>query len=170
MWTVIADCSQAQRPRSRARDRAITRTTRFHRERIASDESPLIGGASGRLAKCQAHQATTAASHTDPMANVCDANWINGKLLTGCSSLHKGHALTWRKSGTVLPAAHIGKSHPIENAAIRSRRTIPHPSKCRTNKLNSSRTTGSPCRLTVSRVCSNAWFDWHMEFVPLLAR
>ena len=39
----------------------------------------------------------------------------------------------------MLPAAHIGRSHPIENAAIRSRRIIPRYSKWRTLAISGSR-------------------------------
>ena len=141
-----------------AREQRAIHAAGIHRDFIASCGSTPLGGASGRSANRQAHQAMTAASHADPMANVCDANRINGKLLTGCSPLHKGHASTRRNSRTVLPAAHIGRSHPIENAAIRSRRIIPHKLKWQTKKLSSYQPADSPYRRTLERVCFNGWF------------
>ena len=153
-----------------ARDRKTIHAAGLHRESIASGGSTLLGGACGRPANRQAHQAITAASHTDPMANVCDANRINGKLLTGCSPLHKGHASTWRKSRTVRPAAHIGKSQPIENAEIRSRRIIPRLSKWRTLAINGSRPTGQPSHATMpaspfASLCSG--LDSQLELADL---
>lgn len=73
----------------------------------------------------------TAASHTDPIANACEANGTNGKVLAGCSPLHKGNASDWRNCRTLLPAAHIGRIHPVENAAIKNPRISLHLSTCR---------------------------------------